>query len=403
MMVGISFSNLLPASFRSVAFEVESHTESGGRRLVQHEYPLRDTPYAEDLGRKAGSWQVEAFLVRSRLTDYAASRDELRKALTAQGPGTLIHPYLGELTVCVDGYTLKESTREGGYCTFSISFVEAGAVEEPHVTRDTATATRSSAASALDKVQAAFCAAYKPLLEDLEPLVSMVPGLLAEAGEFLGAPLQIISRARAIANAALALPDILAGQVLGWLDDVTSLMDMDFDGINMDALLRLLGKRRSGGNPVLDSGTSGTASFASSVASTIADRAVTPLVDCIAAGAVINMAAATADMTFTTADDALAARDSVMAVIDTVQESGCDDTVFTALSDLRASVNEDLTTRGANLPSLTTVRLTMTMPALLASWRLYGSTDRAAAIVSRNHVRHPGRVPGGVDLEVLRD
>ena len=157
MMVGISFSNLRPASFRSVAFEVESHTESGGRRLVQHEYPLRDTPYAEDLGRKAGSWQVEAFLVRSRLTDYAASRDELRKALTAQGPGTLIHPYLGELTVCVDGYTLKESTREGGYCTFSISFVEAGAVEEPHVTRDTATATRSSAASALDKVQAAFC------------------------------------------------------------------------------------------------------------------------------------------------------------------------------------------------------------------------------------------------------
>ena len=384
MMVGISFSNLRPASFRSVAFEVESHTESGGRRLVQHEYPLRDTPYAEDLGRKAGSWQVEAFLVRSRLTDYAASRDELRKALTAQGPGTLIHPYLGELTVCVDGYTLKESTREGGYCTFSISFVEAGAVEEPHVTRDTATATRSSAASALDKVQAAFSAAYKPLLEDLEPLVNMVPGLLAEAGEFLGAPLQIISRARAIANAALALPDILAGQVLGWLDD-------------------LLGKRRSGGNPVLDSGTSGTASFASSVASTIADRAVTPLVDCIAAGAVINMAAATADMTFTTADDALAARDSVMAVIDTVQESGCDDTVFTALSDLRASVNEDLTTRGANLPSLTTVRLTMTMPALLASWRLYGSTDRAAAIVSRNHVRHPGRVPGGVDLEVLRD
>ena len=372
MMVGISFSNLRPASFRSVAFEVESHTESGGRRLVQHEYPLRDTPYAEDLGRKAGSWQVEAFLVRSRLTDYAASRDELRKALTAQGPGTLIHPYLGELTVCVDGYTLKESTREGGYCTFSISFVEAGA-------------------------------AYKPLLEDLEPLVNMVPGLLAEAGEFLGAPLQIISRARAIANAALALPDILAGQVLGWLDDVTSLMDMDFNGINMDALLRLLGKRRSGGNPVLDSGTSGTASFASSVASTIADRAVTPLVDCIAAGAVINMAAATADMTFTTADDALAARDSVMAVIDTVQESGCDDTVFTALSDLRASVNEDLTTRGANLPSLTTVRLTMTMPALLASWRLYGSTDRAAAIVSRNHVRHPGRVPGGVDLEVLRD
>ena len=53
-----TWENLRPASFRGVAFEVESHSESGGRRIELHEYPLRDTPYAEDLGKKAGKWQI---------------------------------------------------------------------------------------------------------------------------------------------------------------------------------------------------------------------------------------------------------------------------------------------------------------------------------------------------------
>ena len=47
-----TWENLRPASFRGVAFEVGSHSESGGRRVELHEYPLRDAPYAEDLGKK---------------------------------------------------------------------------------------------------------------------------------------------------------------------------------------------------------------------------------------------------------------------------------------------------------------------------------------------------------------
>ena len=101
-----TWENLRPASFRGVAFEVESHSESGGRRVELHEYPLRDTPYAEDLGKKAGKWQIEAFLVNGK-SGYAERRDKLREALNASGPGTLIHPYLGELSVSVDGYSLK--------------------------------------------------------------------------------------------------------------------------------------------------------------------------------------------------------------------------------------------------------------------------------------------------------
>ena len=101
------FDTLREASFRGAPFEVEDADESGGRRLARHEYPLRDLPFAEDLGRKAGEWRIRAFIVQGRKYDYAQARDDLRKALNAYGSGTLIHPWLGEMTVAVDRSSLR--------------------------------------------------------------------------------------------------------------------------------------------------------------------------------------------------------------------------------------------------------------------------------------------------------
>ena len=138
------------------------------------------------------------------------------------------------------------------------------------------------------------------------------------------------------------------------------------------------------------------------VVSTVANRAETPLIDLIAAGAVIEAAIESADADYGTADDALASRDAVIDAIDEVQRANCSDAVFTALSELAVAVNEDLTTRGAELPKLGSATLFMSMPALAASYRLYGDVGQADAIVARNRIRHPGRVPGGVPLEVIR-
>lgn len=420
-----TWENLHPASFRGVAFEVESHSESGGRRVELHEYPLRDTPYAEDLGKKAGKWQIEAFLVNGK-SGYAERRDKLREALNASGPGTLIHPYLGELSVSVDGYSLKETTREGGYCTFSISFVEAGQPVEPDVEKDTAANVLDKAEAAKEAATAGFLDEYMPLLEDLEGLAGKVPALLSEATAFLGTPLSILSRAQSAASSVLALPDRLASRILGYLGTIRQLGGIATSGLKMNALTALLGKKSAGtasswlvtSNGVI-AGIVGETSWPQAgggsigggtpspetpgvVASTVANRAETPLIDLIAAGAVIEAAIESADADYGTADDALASRDAVLEAIDEVQRANCSDAVFTALSELAAAVNEDLTTRGAELPKLGSATLFMSMPALAASYRLYGDVGQADAIVARNRIRHPGRVPGGVPLEVIR-
>ncbi|EGK8325810.1 DUF2313 domain-containing protein [Escherichia coli] len=55
--------NLYDASFRGVPFSVESDEGSFGRRVQVHEYPNRDKPYTEDLGRATRRLTINAYLV----------------------------------------------------------------------------------------------------------------------------------------------------------------------------------------------------------------------------------------------------------------------------------------------------------------------------------------------------
>lgn len=91
--------NLRPASFRGVPFQVDDEG-TFGRRVQVHEYPNRDKPYTEDLGRAARRFTINAYLVGD---DFFEVRDRLIVAIDTPGPGTLVHPYYGEIAVCIDG------------------------------------------------------------------------------------------------------------------------------------------------------------------------------------------------------------------------------------------------------------------------------------------------------------
>jgi prophage DNA circulation protein len=128
---------LLPAAYKNAEFHVEAVSPDGGRRLVVHEFPKREKPYAEDMGRRAFSISIRAyciaFMVDTRWPvyqrDYRISRDALKDALDEGGGGRLQMPSLPAVIVACDRYRLTEETRFGGYCTFDIQFVEQG--EEP--------------------------------------------------------------------------------------------------------------------------------------------------------------------------------------------------------------------------------------------------------------------------------
>jgi prophage DNA circulation protein len=130
--------NWVPASFRNAMFFTEANSRDSGRRNVEHEFPKKELPYAEDMGRRAKSFTVRAYFITHPFTaqgptldglyntDYRVGRDALITALEQPGPGVLVLSTRPSENVVVTRYRMTEEDRFGGYCTFDIEFVEFG-------------------------------------------------------------------------------------------------------------------------------------------------------------------------------------------------------------------------------------------------------------------------------------
>jgi hypothetical protein len=114
------------AAFRGVMFFVETDARQGGRRVAMHEYPKRNTPYAEDMGRKAKRFLVQGYLIGK---NYLEQKYRLIDALEKDGPGMLRLPLpyqMSDEKVMVMAYTVTEARERGGYCQVEMDFIEYG-------------------------------------------------------------------------------------------------------------------------------------------------------------------------------------------------------------------------------------------------------------------------------------
>ena len=165
---------LRPASFRGVSFYVEGGTLTFGRRLAIHEYPQREKPYVEDLGKKARVYRLEAFVLGP---DYMKDRDALIDALETPGAGQLVHPYYGSLVVTVSSdIDVSETSQQGGMARISATFVEAGELNAPEVTEDTVAAVEEAEGTFLDDLKDWFAETF-----DVSGLGDYVPDAAMDA------------------------------------------------------------------------------------------------------------------------------------------------------------------------------------------------------------------------------
>lgn len=115
---------LLEASYGGATYHVEQQARSGGRRVVLHEYPKRDSPYAEDMGRHATRYQITGYLIGP---NYHNAKRRLMTALDQGEGATLVDPYLAEPKKCIcERYNVTETRERGGFCVFEMQFVEVG-------------------------------------------------------------------------------------------------------------------------------------------------------------------------------------------------------------------------------------------------------------------------------------
>lgn len=394
---------LQAASYRGVPFHVLSTGGQVGRRNAVHEYPLRDLPYAEDLGRKARGFSVDAFVLGD---DYMAARDRLIDALEAAGSGELVHPYRGRSQVVVADASVSESTADGGMARFTISFVESGEPVNPSSNEDGWTIIVGQTEAAQAAAESSFFDSFSAAgLQDFvgAEALTVVNGALtsihAAADSLIGNVLMpdfLLELTGISANAAALLnaPANLVGGVFGLVRGLSGIANGPASALKSLRSLFLFG---SDFKPVPNS-TVGATHYTPSRGRQAANQSA--VVNLVRQAAVIEAARAVGQITPVSFNEAAVLRDEIAGQLEALAETA-PDPLYRALTDLRVAVIRDINSRAADLSRTVQYPVPRTLPVLVVAHRLYGAVDQADAIVARNRIRHPGFVPGGRAIEVL--
>ena len=377
---------LRPASWRGLACHVEAAEHASGRRLVVHEFPLRDEPYPEDLGRKARAWSVTAFLLGA---DVLTAAKAFADALDEPGAGTWVDPWRGDLRAVVDSYSWRQSSAEGGIARFAIDFREAGQAAYPELAPDTA--------GAVDAAAQAAAVGWKEKFGEGFSVSGLAEALKQDMGDLIGLTVTDIAdlTADAVATAEQAAAWARAGLQLA--SDARTLIETP--SLLADRAMALLGADRLGGlywrswlNVATWAPVLGAIEGAGAAASRgRANRAA--WVGLVNQAGVIGAARAAAGTSFETYDEALAARSEITAAMDAV-EATASSQQYQTLASLRTALVQAVSAAAPRLPRVVRLNRPQPVPALALAWELYGDQGagalaRAEEIVARNRTRHP--------------
>jgi prophage DNA circulation protein len=395
-----------PASFRGVPFFVDRNRRTGGRRKVSHQIPFSEDPnFVEDEGLESPAFDVEAFVVGE---DYISARDALLTALETKGPGTLVHPFYGTVTVQVGPVNVEESKDELGCARFAIAFEKTlplpvnptSTAVGPASVISSAAAARSSALAVFNKATAVVSTITAPVQGALTALSSTLNTLSSTVSLPSQAAASLTSQVVALKSDALGLasaPADLAASVLTVVDTLIGAFDTSQNGNPLAFFLLLFDRFNPGPRPpgTTPQNVLAQANFDATVL--LIQRAV-----------VIAAAVSAVGQTFESADAAIDARDQLLGAIDTLNDSASDDT-YPLFSQMASDLVKALPADG--LPRLLSYSPPGTVPSLVLTARLYTANpstfatlaDAETDVVTRNRIPHPGFIRGGRQLTVLSD
>ncbi|HBT2489149.1 TPA: DNA circularization protein [Klebsiella aerogenes] len=420
---------LRDASFRGVPFSVEDDDASFGRRVQTHEYPNRDKPFTEDLGRATRRLTVNAYVIGD---DYADKRDRLIVAAETMGPGTLVHPQYGEMQGSIDGQIrVSHSNAEGRMARITFEFVESGELTFP--VAGVATAQRLGESGnlfddAIDSMFSAFGLSGIPdfLQNDVLTDAASMLNTVADAFKMVDSGVSAAMRLLQGDLSVILMPPSAASDFVHALQkawragdrlsgDTSDLVTMikTISGVTLDPGLSPRGTwetdsgsaatRKSQSNLVAAAiRTTGISTAVSTV--TTLQQPRTPLQSLSSPGGgsdVINVSHPALDSAPQSSplvsppdwDELNAIRTALNTAIDQEQLRIDDDALFQQISVLRTDLNRDISARLAQVERTAQRVPDDVLPALVLAAAWYDDAARETDILTRNPVSHPGFVP----------
>ncbi len=397
---------LRPASFRGVPFYVEETGGRGGRRLVTHEFPLRDDAYTEDLGRLPRAFRLHCYVVGP---GFQAQRDALLSAIEDHATAAvLVLPTRGEVTCRAATVEFTEHRDAGGYCAFEIAFVQDYPQASPLFRPDTASALLAGIASLLPLISAAYelieLAAISPLAllqGAADAMLGLPPGTVGRLSSVIAAvpaaPTDTTGTAGAVQTAtqAMATAAIAAQTTAPTTDDPVAgnnfLIAMPADPSGGLATLATWGATLP---PV--GGTGPQAALAAAQ-----QAAVVALVQGNATAALAQVYGSIDWPYAGAADDA---RAQLLGLLDAQAEAAAtagQDDLFRAWGAITQLAMADMIARAQGLPTLGSYSTAEPLPSVVLAQLLYLDPTRASEIEDLNDVPQPLFMPvNGLALSV---
>lgn len=402
-------ARLLPASFRGIPFFIDSHELRGGRHAVNHEQPDRQSPFSEDIGRRANQFKIEAHVLGD---NYFFLRDALIAAMETRGSGVLVHPYLGIKNVQAAGYTVVEDTTDGRIARFSLEFNEAGSKSFPFAQIDLVVDFATKAVATVAAIENAFELAYK---------VSQLPAFAQESAvqlveDFADTFDRLFPNVRTLSSKHAELKK----KIQEYKSNSASLVDSPAElfsqtDVVIDGLRELVPDPPE--NSTIDS-TSGRddklAVFndlivfrgeADEIPETTPTRTqeranADAFADVIQQLAIVRLAQQTVDKEFKTNQDAVDQRTELSESIQgQLDKERTDDEVFQAFEDLNGALVATVPDTSSEFANTREINLPVSEPSLVTTYNLYENLENEQDLIDRNRIRNPVFALG--DLEVL--
>lgn len=399
---------LLPASFRGISFLIPQATVPVGMKGQLHEFPQRDEPYFEQLGKQSQVHRLTIWIIGD---DCFERRDKFLEAIQTPGAGELVHPWLGRMQVKAGEAELTHDYQQGGMVSMLVTFYPDTPLKFPvarvNTQQQVVKASESMWESALARYKAAMAKVDQARLglARLRNNLSVVYTVIQrQFAPFVAVFANLTGLAQSIMNA----PGSLSALFSSYFSDfsVQDYLGNDSSYRNTVATASQQAEAVSSINTVSTIGGVDSAAASKATADLVQDALLVQIALIVSEMPIASQPVST-DTTpsvdqqavqpferpeVPVADDVLGLRDGLNeAMLEASLKA--DSAHYLVLNTLRQTIVKHLTAVAASGVRLVEITPPETLSALVLAYRRFGDATRESEVVERNRIHHPGFVP----------
>jgi len=401
---------MLPASFRGVSFLIPQASVPVGMKVQLHEFPQRDEPYAEQMGKQAQVHRLVCWIIGD---DCFERRDKFMEAVQTPGAGELVHPWLGRMQVKAGEAELTHDFKQGGMAAFAVTFYPDIPLKFPTAKVNTQQQVVKASDSLLDSALARYKSAMEKVdqarlgLARLRNSLSGVYTVIQQQfSTIIGAFTNLTGFVQSLMNAPDSLSSLFSSYFSEFSVDDYLGDDSGSSYRNSVATATQQTEAVASINTVSDSGGVDAAAASQATANLVQDALLVQVALIISEMPVASQPVSTVTVSSVeqqavqpivrpevpVADDVIELRDNLNEAI--FQASlKADAEHYQVLNTLRQTIVKHLTAVAESGVRLVEITPPETLSALVLAYRRFGDATRESEVVQRNRLRHPGFVP----------